>query len=604
MPHRGDHVIGKILRLLREIRIHPAYLLIPITLSLCTAAFEGIGMGLLIPILNGFLQKSFAFLLSAPYIGPLAQKLPASFLNNDRLLFGLLLAGFIVVFILKNIFRFLCVVSVGFFAERSLHHLRKALFGKYLSFGKLFFDRTNVGHHTMLLTDFSFQALRPLQTIDSFINALFSLIVYLVVLLMISWKLTLIALPLFVLLHYAIRTMILTIRHHSLELTQRGSEMGKKSVEILSTIPLVKSYRTEHQEQRQYAHISNEKASLDFRVRSLQALILPLQEVITLLVASSIFIGAIVWFGREQIASAPALVVYFYIVLNASSKFGTLSGFRGTLAVASGPLNEVLSIFAEQGKFFVRGGSSTFPGLKSTIEFCNLSFGYMDEREVLKNISFRIQRGQMVAIVGPTGAGKSSLISLLMRYYDCPPGSIFIDGTDVRSFTLDSYIKHIALVSQDTLLIHDTLRNNIAYGLTDVSDAVVREAVDRARLSELVASMPQGLDTLIGDRGVKLSGGEKQRVSIARALLKQSEILILDEATSSLDSRTEKLIQDAIDEAVHERTAIVIAHRLSTIQHANRIVVMDEGRVVEEGTLQELLDRKGLFFTLWEEQKF
>ena len=604
MPQKGGSVIGKILRLLREIRIHPAYLLIPISLSLCTAAFEGMGMGLLIPILNGFLQKSFTFILNAPYIGPLAQKLPSSFLQNDRLIFGVLLAGFIGVVIIKNIFRYLSVVSVGFFAERSLHHLRKALFGKYLSFGKLFFDRTNVGHHTTLLSDFSFQALRPLQTIDSFINSLFSLIVYLAVLLMISWKLTLIALPLFVLLHFAIRTMILTIKSHSQQLMLRGSELGKKSVEILSTIPLVKSYRTEHLEQRQYAHISDEKATLDFRVRALQAIILPLQEIITLLVASSIFIGAIVWFGREQIASAPALVVYFYIVLNASSKFGTLSGFRGTLAVASGPLNEVLTIFAEQGKFFVRGGSTVFPGLTSSIEFCDLSFGYLEEREVLKNISFSIKHGQMVAIVGPTGAGKSSLINLLMRYYDCPPGTIMIDGTDVRSFTLDSYLKHIALVSQDTLLIHDSLRNNIAYGLNDVSDAAVREAVEHARLSEFVANLPQGLDTFIGDRGVKLSGGEKQRVSIARALLKQSEILILDEATSSLDSRTEKLIQEAIDEAIHDRTAIVIAHRLSTIQHADRIVVMEGGRKSEEGTLDELLSGKGLFYALWEEQKF
>ncbi|MFH0770613.1 MAG: ABC transporter ATP-binding protein [Candidatus Peregrinibacteria bacterium] len=604
MTGKGTSAIGKQLRLLREIHIHPAFLLIPIGFAVITAAFEGVGMGLLIPILNGFLQKSFSFLVDAPVVGPFVRLLPPSVLTHDRLLFGVFLSGFIAIFVLKNVFRYLTAVSTGFFAERSLHHLRKALFGKYLSFGKLFFDHTNVGHHATLLTDFSFQALRPLQTIDGFVGSLFSLVAYLVVMLSISWKLTLIAIPLFFVLHFAVRTMILSIKRHSHVLTLRGSALGKKSVEILSTIPLVKSYRTELSEQKLYTGISNEKAKLDFRVRALQAVMLPLQEIITLLVASAIFVGAIVWLGREQIASAPALVVYFYIVLNAANKFGSLSGFRGTLAATSGPLSEVLTMFDEEGKYFVRGGTVVFQGLRSSISFRNLSFGYLEERAILKDVSFSVQCGRMTAIVGPTGAGKSTLIHLLMRYYDCPPGTIFIDGADVRSFTLDSYLRHIALVSQDTLLIHDSLRNNIAYGIKDVSESALREAVDRSRLSELIASLPQGIETPIGDRGVKLSGGEKQRVSIARALLKQSEILILDEATSSLDSHTEKLIQEAIDEAITGRTAIVIAHRLSTIQHADAIVVLENGRITETGTLPELLARKGAFFTLWEEQKF
>lgn len=604
MPHKGRTNVGKALFLLKGIHIHPAYLLIPLTLSLLAAAFEGVGMGLLIPILNGFLSKSFGFATGIPILGTLLQKLPQSFLQNDRLLFMVFLGGFITIYVLKNTLRFLASASMGYFSERALHHLRKVLFTRYLSFGKLFFDTTNVGHHSMLLLNFSQQALYPLATVDGFVSALFSLVVYLIVLLSISWKLTLVALPLFVLLHLMIKFMITRIKKLSHSIAERGSELGKKSVEILSTISLVKSYQTERKEQDRYAAISDEKAKFDYRVRLLLSMILPLQEIITLFVASAIFFGALFFFGREQIASAPALLVYFYIIMNASGKFGTVSGYRGVIANASGPMDAVLEIFDERGKFFVRGGSKAFTGMNSSIEFKNLTFRYLPERSILEEISFTVAKAQMTAIVGPTGGGKSTLINLLMRYYDCPEQSIFIDGTDIRDFTLESYLKRVALVSQETLLLHDSLRNNITYGLKDVTEDRLREAVRRARLEEFIAKLPQGLETLIGDRGVKLSGGEKQRVSIARALLKDAEILILDEATSSLDSRTESLIQEAIDDAVSGRTSIVIAHRLSTIRHADKIIVLEEGRVTEEGTLSELLEKKGAFFALWEQQRF
>ena len=262
------------------------------------------------------------------------------------------------------------------------------------------------------------------------------------------------------------------------------------------------------------------------------------------------------------------------------------------------------TLFDDTDKYYVKGGTVRFDGLKSGISCKNLSFSYDDEKDVLHNVSFEIPKGSMTAVVGPTGSGKSTLINLLMRFYDCPEGSLFLDGTDIRSFSLDHYLKHIASVSQETLLLHDTLRYNITYGLNTISDHDLMQVIERARLSDFIASLPKGLDTLIGDRGVRLSGGEKQRVSIARALLKGAEILILDEATSSLDSHTEKLIQEAIDEAVKDRTSIVIAHRLSTIQHADQILVLENSRLVEAGTLDALLQKKGKFSQLWEEQKF
>ncbi len=593
----------KILQILRWIHIRPVYLLVPITLSVFAAVFEGAGMGLLIPILNGFIQKNFSFVIDAPYIGPIVHKLPQAVLQNDRLIFGTLLAGFVVVQILKNVFRFTSTASIAYFSERSVHHLRKVLFSRYLSFGKQFFDTTNIGHHNTLLVEFTRNALRPLSMLDKYINSVFALTVYFVMLMAISWRMTVIAVPLFAILHFAIQKAIFKIRVLSRSIAARGSELGKRSVEILSTMALVKSSRTEKEEQKKYTAISDEKARLDYRVSALQAGISPFQEIITLLMATAVFVGALSFFGRDKIASAPALVVYFYIIVNAASKFGVLSGFRGSMASSTGTIDELLKIFDDQSKFFVIGGKKEFGGLTESIVCDDLTFSYTD-RDVLKNVSFAIGKGKMTAIVGPTGSGKSTLINLLMRYYDCPPGSILIDGTDIREFTLDSYIGKVAIVSQDTLLLHASLRDNITYGLKDVSESELRDVIERSRLARFVDQLSQGLETLIGDRGVKLSGGEKQRVSIARALLRKAEILILDEATSSLDSQTEKLIQEAIDEAVQGRTSIVIAHRLSTIRDADTILVLKEGRLVEQGTLDELLAKKGVFHLLWEEQKF
>jgi len=604
MSSKERSVIAQVFALLRQIGIPPFYLAFPILLSLLTAAVEGASMGLLIPLLNGFLEKNFSFAKDVPLIGSLVAKLPSAILTSDRLLFATMLGGFIGLFLLKNVLRYSTVLSIAYFSERALHHLRKALFARYLSFGKLFFDRTNVGHHSTLLLEFAHRALRPVHTIDKYMNSMFSLAAYLVVMLSISWRLTMVALPLFALLHFVVKFLIVSIKKLSYAIAEKGSALGKKSVEILSTIPLVKASRMEKEEQRHYTDISNDKACMDFRARALQEMILPAQEIITICAATVIFFGALYLFGRAGLASTPALMVYFYMVMNASSKFGTLSGFRGTLAAASGPLHEVQRIFNEEGKFFVRGGTKVFEGLQGEIACRDLTFTYDGQRNVLENVFFTLRKGEMTAIVGPTGSGKSTLINLFMRYYDCPPGSIFVDGKDIREFTLESYIAKVAIVSQETLLLHDSLRNNIMYGLKDISEATMKDAIRRARLEHFVSQLPQGLETLIGDRGVKLSGGEKQRVAIARALLKGAEILILDEATSSLDSATEKLIQEAIDEAVKGRTAIVIAHRLSTIRNADKIVVLEEGKVVEEGVHQELLAAKGLFHKLWEEQRF
>jgi len=604
MPSQELTTLRQIIVLFKRIKIHPVYFVVPVLLSLFAAAFEGVGMGLLVPMLEGFFSKDFSFLKEVPVLGTLLGYLPESISARDRSLFVFLLGIFVVAIFLKNILKYLSGLCMAFISVRALHHLRKLVFSRYLSFGKLYFDKSNVGHHTTVLADFTKGALKPLLVTDKFMHAFFSLIGYLVVMTVISWKLTIFALPLLFFLHIVVKKIINRIRALSSQISDVASKLGKKAVDILSAMTLVKSYCMEDEERNHYTEISDQRAKFEFRMEAVQKLIHPLQEIITLIAIIILFSGMLYLMVREGETSPPSFIVYFYLVLNATGKFSMLTNFRSHLASAHGPLKRVSEVLNDQDKYAVPSGDQSFSSLKESIEFKNLNFKFPDGKEVLSQLSFKVEKGSMTAIVGPTGAGKTTIINLLLRFYDCPSGTIFMDGEDVRNFNLESLRKHMSLVSQDVQILHESLRHNVAYGLGDVSDEDVTKAINRARLTEYVSSLPEGLDTMLGDRGVKLSGGEKQRVSIARALLKGVEILILDEATSSLDSETEKLIQEAIDDAISGKTAIVIAHRLSTIKHADKIVVIENGRCVEQGSLDELLESKGRFAEMWEAQRF
>ena len=235
----------------------------------------------------------------------------------------------------------------------------------------------------------------------------------------------------------------------------------------------------------------------------------------------------------------------------------------------------------------------------ATIRFENVSFGYSADRIILKNVNFEIPSGHKVAVVGKSGSGKSTLVRLLFRFYDVDSGRVLIDGQDVRDVTLDSVHAAIGIVPQDTVLFNETIEYNIQYGNPTSVESEFEQAVEQANLKEFVDSLPEKLDTVVGERGLKLSGGEKQRVSIARTILKDPPILVLDEATSSLDSKSERYIQNALDVVAQNRTTLVIAHRLSTVADADRILVLDNGEIVEQGTHEELLQLNGLFAEMW-----
>jgi ABC-type transport system involved in Fe-S cluster assembly fused permease/ATPase subunit len=266
-------------------------------------------------------------------------------------------------------------------------------------------------------------------------------------------------------------------------------------------------------------------------------------------------------------------------------------------------IETMFALLHEPAEIVDQPGAKPLRVKKGEIKFENVSFAYDPERHILKNVSFEVPAGKMVAIVGPSGAGKSTISRILFRFYDISRGKVLIDGQNIKDVTQASLRAAIGMVPQDTVLFNDTVEYNIRYGRPDASPAEVREAARLAQIHEFIVTLPQGYDALVGERGLKLSGGEKQRVAIARTILKSPPILMLDEATSALDSHTEKEIQDALELVAQSRTSLVIAHRLSTVVHADNIIVLDHGEIVEQGTHLELLAKGGLYASLWARQR-
>ena len=590
---------------LQKVNTNPLYFIIPAFLSILSAIFEGISVSAVIPLLKGIFTMDFAFVKDLPVLRGFIGFFPSALHLYNTQIFVILLGLIFIAGLLKNVLRYFSSLMVCLQIRSIGNDLRQVIFSRYLGFGKMFFDRSNIGYLYNVLVSFTTLITQELSVVHLFLSDFFTFLVYITIMFIISWKLTLIVMVTFPVLTYSVKMLIEKIKKTSISYASYYAIFSKQISSILSCIPIVKLYSNEDQERKNFGSLSTEIKNIEFSLDKKSQLLGPLQEVIMLIIVLlSACLMAFVVIKRRS-ADVASLLVYFYLLRMSYRSFSFFSNVKNSLARVSGPISEIANVLSDKDKFFIPSGKNRFTGLKGKIEFKNLSFSYIKERQVLRDVNFNIGKTKITAIVGPTGAGKTTLVNLLLRFYDSPPGSILVDGDDIRDFDLKSLLAHFAYVSQDIVLFNDTIKNNIIYGLEGkVTEEKLISAVRSSRLYDFISSLPQGFDTYIGDRGVQLSGGEKQRVSIARAFLKGADILILDEATSSLDNRTESLIQEAIDEAVKDKTTIVIAHRLSTIKNADKIVVIEDGRFIEAGTLAELLDKKGKFFEYWEAQKF
>jgi subfamily B ATP-binding cassette protein MsbA len=368
--------------------------------------------------------------------------------------------------------------------------------------------------------------------------------------------------------------------------------------EVISSIKVVKSYNREEYEKKRFEEGIERAFDAEVKKVKVSAFFGPFVLFLTFLVSA-----LLIWYGGRQVMTGTTtpgeLAAFFLYAIIIAGPIGTFVRLYTQIQEALGAIRRVYEILETRPLIEDPENPVAFDKIQGEIEFDHVSFGYNKDIPVLKDVSLQVRPGEQVALVGPSGAGKSTVIQLVHRFFDVDAGTIRVDGHDIRDTELKTFLNHVALVPQETLLFGGTIRENILYGKLDATDEELDQAARFANAYDFIKSLDKGYDTVVGEKGVKLSGGERQRIAIARALLKNPKILILDEATSSLDNQSEMLIQDALENLMQDRTTLIIAHRLSTVHNADRIIVLDKGRVVETGTHKELMANEGLYYKLY-----
>lgn len=583
--------------------------------SLLYALFNSLTFMLIIPILNTMFDDGF----SPEYV----EKLPPVELNQEYLttLFNytyshlfdtydrqnvllLLAAVAIIISFMSNLFRYLGSWTIENMRTRTLQKMRNEMFSRVMDMNVGYFSDQRKGDIISKITsDVGVVQFCITNTLQVSFREPFLIVGYIVMMIAISWELAIFSVLFLPLVALLIGNIVKRLRHPARTNQKRMGEMVSTLDESLSGIKVIKSYNATEYIKQKYYDISADLARLTLSMARRQQLASPMSEFlgITAVGVILVFGGALVSRGALDPGGFIAFVAIFSQITRPVRTF--IDQFANiNQGIAAG--ERIFSIIDTKPEIEDKPDARELKGLRDKIEFRHVHFSYDGTREVIDDISFEIRRGQTVALVGPSGGGKSTLSELLPRFYDPTSGEILIDGISLRDYTQDSVRAHMSVVAQDTVLFNDTIEGNIAMGRPSATHEEIVEAAKVANADSFIRECPEGYGTNIGDRGVKLSGGQRQRLSIARAVLKNPDILILDEATSALDTESEKLVQDALNNLLKGRTSVVIAHRLSTIHNADKIIVVDHGRIAEQGTHAELMARNGIYAKLIEMQSF
>ncbi|MCS7024083.1 MAG: ABC transporter ATP-binding protein/permease [Bryobacteraceae bacterium] len=519
----------------------------------------------------------------------------------------LVAAGILAVFLVRGIADYCGNYLVNRAGLSAVTDMRQQVFDCVLRQDAAFFEANSTGRvMSSIMSDVEKIQLATSHLLADWLRQTFSALGLLVVVLQMDWKLALVSLTLLPFVFLPTVRIGQRLRRATRRAQDDAAQLNQILQETLSGHYVVKSFCAEAIESQRFRKAASRLRSSNLRYVAQQALASPIIELF-----GAITIVALLSYARNQIQlgklTTGEFTSFVLALLMLYEPVKRLTGIHNIFQQALGAAQKVFEYLDRESLIQDKPGAVTLSGLSRCIEFDHVSFRYpasSPQSFALYEVSLRVEAGQMVALVGPSGAGKSTLASLLMRFYDVTGGAIRIDGLDIRDVSLVSLRRQIGVVAQDTFLFNDTVANNIRYGNPNATFEQVRQAARSALAEEFIARLPQGYDTPVGERGVKLSGGQRQRIAIARALLKNAPILILDEATSHLDAESEMLVQGALSNLMNGRTVIVIAHRLSTIRRADSIVVLDQGRIVETGRHEQLVRSGGAYQRLYELQFF
>lgn len=583
--------------ILREFKHFRKIAVLAIVFTLLSATFQGFGIGFIL----SFLQS-----LTDPNTDP-AQTgigwfdvwvLGVNSPNIERLyrISGLILLTTLLRLLFTYLGRYYSQISQFTLA----YQLRLQLFEQLQALSLSYFTKNKPGNLVHSMTNETQEVTRAFDIISKLITLVSTFFVYLISMCLLSWQLTLISVMLLGLQLVGVSVLIRKVREASFKHSSVNRDFTSVSLEFLNGIRAVHAFAAQDFERKRHQNANLKLLQAATKARAAYALVDPLSEGISTAMFMGMLIFAVVVLipnGQLQLAS---LLTFLFVLFRLVPIMRQINAARTQFGSFSGSLNQIKQILRSDNKPYFCNGKVRFSHLQRGIEFVGVDFGYQANELVLRDIWLTIPKGQTTAIVGASGAGKSTLVDLIPRFYDPTRGQILIDGVDLRKFEIGSLRRKMAIVSQETFIFNTSVRDNIAYALDAVDEESVWEAARLANALEFILELPQGFDTQLGERGIRLSGGQRQRIAIARALLRNPEILILDEATSALDSVSERLIQASLEKLSVGRTVVAIAHRLSTIMRADRVIVLEGGRIVEQGGYQELLSRQG---KLWQYHK-